>query len=111
MVSRPNDEQEQWREAIRSVGSVVSGGRAVIHHPVGRTGKHNKIDIGHWWLVPLTDGEHRALHTQGETFNHESRKAFEKWGYTRAAIAVAEKFPFDFQPPQDVHDAIMDYHR
>ena len=65
--THPNASQKRWRESVRELGSIISGGPAVIHHPVGRCGKHNKIDIGHWWVIPLTDEEHKALHN-GETF-------------------------------------------
>jgi hypothetical protein len=86
--SQPNAKQKQWREAVRELGSIISGGPAVIHHPVGRTAKHNKVHIGHWWVLPLTDDEHKALHNGAldwllcETkFEGMSRKEFEKGAF------------------------------
>lgn len=110
----PTAAQKRWREAVRELGSVISGGPAVIHHPIGVTGKHNKIDIGHWWVIPLTDSEHKALH-DGETFGYGSRKEFEKDKYDdliwRIASVVGELGSLDYAPPFDVSLAIMDYHR
>ena len=111
----PTAAQKRWREAVRSLGSVISGGPAVIHHPVGRTGKHNKVDIGHWWLIPLTDEEHKALHNGGEPWKKaypmcETRKEFEISVFMEIALTLALS---DSQEvcPQDAADAIMDYHR
>ena len=105
-MKQPTAAQKRWREAVRSLGSVISGGPAVIHHPVGRTGRHNKQDIGNWWVVPLTDEEHKALHN-GETFGFISRKDLEK----RAVIWIRGRLVGkDFMPPE-IFEAIMDYHR
>ena len=106
--------QKEWREAVRELGSVISGDPAVIHHPVGATGKHNKVHIGHWWVIPLTDDEHKALHA-GETFGHESRKEFEKESYKKV-VKQMDDFPYQalgtkFWPTFEVDAAIMDYHR
>jgi len=91
---------------VRELGSFISGRPAEIHHPAGRSARHNKIDIGHWWIIPLTDGEHRALH-RGETFGYVSRKELEKCGmiWIRDRL-VGQEFISD-----EIFDAIMDYHR
>lgn len=113
----PTAAQKRWREAVRELGSVISGGPAVIHHPVGCSGKHNKIEIGHWWVIPLTDEEHKALHRGEEIwrntklFGHcESRKEFEK-----AAFQVSFDRCFDNcvedLPSAPAVTAILDYHR
>jgi hypothetical protein len=105
----PTTAQKRWREAVRELGSVISGDPAVIHHPVGATGKHNKVDIGHWWVIPLTDEEHKALHA-GETFSYESRKEFEKQEFYRMSIGLVRGKGVA-PPPIGVTQAIMDYHR
>lgn len=113
--NQPNAVQKRWRESVRSLGSVISGGPAVIHHAVGATAKHNKIPIGHWWLIPLTDEEHKALHLDGETFNHESRKVFEKWAFMQV-VERLEKIERETEtiytlPDLIIQEAIMDFHR
>tara|TARA_R110000803_G_C11860297_1_gene307076 strand:+ start:64 stop:396 length:333 start_codon:yes stop_codon:yes gene_type:complete len=102
----PTAAQKRWREAVRELGSVISGGPAVIHHCVGATAKHNKVAIGHEWIIPLTDDEHKDLHA-GETYGYESRKDFEKW----MIIAVSDNLrDHKDKPSQSVMDAIKDYH-
>lgn len=109
MNNQPSAKQKKWREAVRSLGSVISGAPAVIHHPVGRTGKHNKIHIGHWWVIPLTDEEHRALHSGGRPWGDQwTRKEFERWAFLDVCIRVPAD---DHVIPADVIDAVADYHR
>ena len=102
----PTAQQVRWRELVRSLGSIVSNEDAVIHHCVGVTGKHNKVAIGPWWIIPLTNEEHLALHA-GETFGLDSRKMFEKWAFTEVCqMLYPEQYITD-----EIYDAIQDYHR
>lgn len=103
----PNAAQMRWREAVRKTGSILSGRKPVhIHHCAGRTAKHNKVAIGHWWLLPLTDDEHRAIHAQPK------RKELEKELFSllvrRMAVLGDMTEPL---PPMEVIEAIEDYHR
>ena len=109
----PTEAQKQWMKGVRRLGSVVSGGAAVVHHAVGRTGKHNKIHIGHWWLIPMTDEEHKALHSHGATFGHESRKAFEKAAFERVFLALWGDFDMikAHMPGSAEVKAIASYHK
>ena len=105
----PNKAQKDWMEAVRELGSVISGGPAVIHHVVGRTGKHNKVHIGHWWLIPLTDDEHKALHKGDRDLYSdifETRKEFEKWAFKLVCNQIGAT-PFS----GDVYRAIRGYHK
>lgn len=110
----PTAAQKRWREAVRGLGSVISGAPAVIHHPVGCTGKHNKIAIGHWWILPLTDEEHKLLHLNELKFK-KTRKTFEKLMYKKILNKMffkPEKYiKADDFPPFAVDVAIEDYHK
>jgi len=103
---------KRWHNAVASLGSIVSGGPAVLHHAVGATAKHNKQDIGEKWVIPLTNDEHLALHA-GETFGHDSRKEFEKQAFKDVVEAL--KFRRDIKltdfPDWNVEQAIAGYHR
>ena len=100
----PSAEQKRWHDQVASLGCVDCFSPAQIHHPVGATAKHNKIAIGHWWVLPLCDEHHRALHA-GESFEYDSRKLFEKGEYAR--MLDDNNHPV----PEEVEAAIMDYHR
>lgn len=105
--NQPSASQKRWREAVRELGSIVSGGPAVVHHCVGVTGKHNKIPIGHEWIIPLTDEEHKALHA-GETFGEESRKEFEKRQFSEVDAMLIDHPDL---PSAVQFFAIMGYHK
>lgn len=113
--NQPTAAQVRWREAVRGLGSVISGGPAVIHHPVGCTGKHNKIAIGHWWIIPLTDEEHKQLHGHVPIWDDimpvHSRKQFEQWAFKWHVVEVlAEQKLLPDQYTFDINHAIMDWH-
>ena len=105
----PTADQKRWREIVREQGSVISGEPAVIHHAIGATGSHNKVKIGHWWLIPLTDDEHKALHN-GDTFGFDSRKEFEKAMFAQVCMESCDHHPWEWQPPEEVYNAIQAYH-
>lgn len=109
---QPNAEQKRWRELVRGLGSIIDYGPAEIHHPAGRTAKHNKVDIGHWWVLPLTKPLHRLLDDDKTEFD---RRAF---GFPLVGRWDAEKLLFqkvlarlEISPPDEVIEAIMDYRR
>ena len=113
--SQPNAKQKRWREAVRELGSVISGGPAVIHHPVGRTAKHNKVEIGHWWVLPLTDQEHKDLHNGltpwSRVYLREGRKEFEKWAFRQVLFRLRILDGSENWPTDEAIFAIEDYRR
>lgn len=102
----PSAKQKQWRERVRALGSILSGDDAVIHHAVGVTARHRKVHIGHWWIIPLTNDEHLALHA-GECYGFGSRKEFEKDAFTQ----VCQRLYPDRYITDEIYNAIQDYHR
>lgn len=109
-TSSPNASQSRWMEAVRALGSIVSHAPAIVHHCAGRTARHNKVDIGHWWIIPLTDDEHRRLHDDGETFGFPSRKQFEKSAFLDVMHRLIDLPECDL-PTSEVTGAILDYRR
>jgi len=108
--STPNAEQKRWREAVRELGSIVSGGPAVIHHCVGRAARHQKVSIGHEFIIGLTDAEHKLLHSDMRAFEALSI------GFNPGGRWDCEKFLFNrvcelLGKSPDCFDIIMDYHR
>lgn len=106
----PTAEQKRWLSAVASLGCLVCGSPAQIHHAVGVTGKHNKVEIGHWWLAPLCDEHHRGLHA-GETYGHESRKDYEKWAFRHIVARLWADLGLKAFPTTEIIEAIQDYHK
>ena len=113
--SSPNAAQKRWMEAVRAQGSIISGGPAVIHHVVGRTAKHNKVAIGHWWILPLTDDEHKLLHSDKAAFDLQWLCADQnRWFVEKEMfqLVMDKLHPESIEMvPEDVYDAIWGYHR
>jgi len=104
-VAQPDAQQRRWREEVRALGCMVTGGPAEIHHCVGRTGRHNKVDIGHWWILPLTTEQHRGpngIHA------HPERKLREKALFEEVLRRLNNS---ENRPPDEVVEAIRDYRR
>ena len=105
--NQPNACQKRWREEVRQLGSIISNEPAIIHHCVGTSAKHNKVAIGHEFIIPLTDEEHKALH-QGDIMilDGRSRKEFEKNAFYEVC-ALLHDHPD--RPSHEIIEAIMDY--
>ena len=100
-------------EAVRELGSVISGEPALIHHCIGRSAKIKGVgNIGHWFLLPLTDQEHKDLHNgimiweqSHPDLGIETRKQFEKTAFYEVMLFAVS----DDRPPKAVIDAITDW--
>lgn len=108
---RPNAAQTRWREQVRSLGSIASGmfgcpsDPIEIHHAAGRSASHNKIHVGHWWILPLLKSEHEQIPDLG----HE-RKRWEKSMFGKVLVKLETRgTPIPFG--RDVYQAIMEYRR
>ena len=110
----PTAEQKRWREKVRAIGCIACGERmgTEIHHCAGRTAKHNKIAIGHWWILPLCHGCHVLL-TEGPDRLAEARFGFTfvgRWDLEKLLYAdLMTHFRDDV--PLDVLNSIYDYHK
>lgn len=104
---RPSAVQKKWREDVRALGSILSGLHPVeIHHCAGRTAAHDKVHIGHWWILPLTSEEHaRYVPEWGKR-----RKFMEKTLFGAVCKLIVRRggvLPFG----DDVATAIQEYRR
>lgn len=109
---QPTAAQKRWQSAIAQTGCYVTGGEACIHHCVGSTARHNKVDIGHWFVIPLSYEAH-----QGKHGIHGDRKLFNpKLGERRLEIEKSIFFEVisdlpDYWIDDRVWWAIREYHR
>lgn len=99
----PNKAEREWREAVRGQGCILDyPGPVEIHHVVGRTAKHNKVDIGHWFILPVSSEAHREVERM-------SKREQADW-WLDVCVAHLKRFgslPFS----GDVAIAIWGYHR
>lgn len=102
---KPNKAEELWRESVRSLDCLLTGSPAEIHHAVGRTAKHNKIEIGHHWIIPLSTECHRWIHQQGKL-----RKPLEKILFRQVLAQIQAHSECDLPSPEVIR-AIFDYRR
>ena len=113
--NQPNAEQLRWRELVREQGCIITGQPAEVHHVYGCSFKHNKIHVGHWFILPLSFDLHDLMGKSSHNITR-SRMAFTRhYGLqkelfeslvTRIRIKGHE-IPFD----DDVMQAIMDLPR
>ena len=114
--SAPNAKQKRWLTSIVRNGCMVCGEPASVHHCVGTKGKHNKIAIGHEWIVPLCYEHHQGpygIHfdltklQSMDGYAGLSRREIEKKLF--ANLVEMEKFNPELPDPLII-DTIMDYH-
>jgi hypothetical protein len=107
MFGTPNKVQRDWREDVRALGSAISGQLPCeIHHAAGRTAKHDKVHIGHWWIIPLTQAEHDAVPTWAHGRKEREKYLFE-WVCSKYQRIYRRSLPFG----DDVLKAIREYRR
>jgi hypothetical protein len=122
----PNAAQKKWMGQVADLGCITCGSQAIqIHHVLGVTAKHNKISIGHWWILPLNPFNHSyigqgrfgldMLKTEaGQRYDEDDKikpmslHDLEKYLFGKVLRAIPkEKWPFG----DDVVQAIADWHR
>lgn len=121
MISRkrPTSAQQHWHDWLREQGCGICGSPASIHHAVGSTGKHGKVEIGQTFVVPLCYDHH-----QGAGGIHGDLSAFDLWdvsalGETRKEIEkslfrmYSDKYMAEtgLSIPENVREAIQEYHK
>jgi len=106
----PNKKQVRWREEVRSLGSILSGENAIIHHCSGAASVHRKIPIGHEWILPLTESQHYFIHKDLPYMRElvdmpgASRKEIEKHLFEKVVYRLGVE-----QIGREVYESIMDY--
>lgn len=115
--NEPTKAQKDWREEVRALGCIVSmekGPHIQIHHVLGATAKHNKVEIGHWFILPLTGWYHLEAPVINAT-NH--KKMFEAQFGSQASLfnQLLRNYEFHYEKPvpvpQEVLAAIYDLDR
>lgn len=100
----PTAEEKRFMAWVKDQPCIATEhpGPSIVHHCEGSCFKHNKVLIGHWFLLPLcqvaddvvTNGSRRQFVA---TFGRQS----ELWA------KLIENSPI--QPPDEVYEAIIDW--
>ena len=110
---KPTARQRRFHDWIKRQPCVATNEHGPeLHHCVGSTAKHNKIEIGQWWCIGLSSEAHRGrhgIHYDGTLLTlHETRKEVEKRLFEKTAVQYAAEGNESL--PHEVLDAIRDYH-
>ena len=87
----------------------ATGGSGIteVHHCKGSTFKHNKVLVGHWFCIPLSQSSHSAY--------HNGTKAWREYYGSQANIWVINLLDYAAETgktcPDDVYDSIVDWGR
>lgn len=92
-------------------GTKWSGSAIQLHHVLGRSAKHNKVAIGHEFIIPVPYVLHDVDSNHHENVTHR-KKAFIKRFGTQSSIyqVLISCMEIDGYtvPSMDVYNAIMD---
>ena len=119
-AKQANAAQKQWMSDITEWSQdnihILYGdkwGESEIqrHHVLGRSAKHNKVSIGHWFIIPVPFVLHDVSSNHHENVTHR-KKAFIKRFGTQASIfqvmiSAMEMDGYEV-PSIEVYNAVMD---
>ena len=104
---------KRWMSWVAKQLCVNCGATGVhVHHCAGATAKHNKVEIGDWWILPFCPECHQDIHGERARFFYcETRKETEKLMFDRLMHWAESDSALLDAPRESVVHAIMDYHR
>ena len=90
MATKPaNAAQKQWMSIIsdwanESIGELYgdewSGSQFQLHHVLGRSAKQDKIEIGHWFILPVPIALHDVSSNHLLNVTHHKKSFVRKFG-------------------------------
>tara|TARA_R110001606_G_scaffold385158_1_gene548498 strand:+ start:2367 stop:2744 length:378 start_codon:yes stop_codon:yes gene_type:complete len=122
MAAKPaNAKQRKWMSDIanwanENIHMLYTGGYAQdgvfqLHHVTGRSSKHNKVAIGHWFIIPVPFDLHDISSNNQYNVTHNKYMFTERFGKQSEIFAMMlSEMNLDGYsiPPDDVYNAIMD---
>ena len=81
------------------------------HHVLGRTAKHNKIHIGHWFIIPVPYELHEPNEKHKYHVGHCKKEFVKRFGNQRALYECLVDHMVELGysvPPTDAHYAILE---
>ncbi len=128
MNKQANAKQKKWMKDIASfIDEVGMGGLYgreyegrkdfQLHHVLGRSAKHNKVHIGHWFIIPVPVELHDVSSNHPDNVTHFKKNFVNRFGDQRGIFQILYSCMHkwndfdgnDFEiPPMEVYNAIMD---
>jgi len=119
-MKQANAKQKQWMSDIadwanENIHMLYTGGYAQdcnfqLHHVLGRSAKHNKIAIGHEFIIPVPFDLHDVSSNDPLNVTHHKHKFTERFGRQSDIFSdmVDDMILSGYEAPdQMVYDAIM----
>lgn len=117
----PNVKQKRWlydvarwaanSSVFNTMYDGVNTSRFELHHVLGRSAKHNKVPIGHWFVIPVPFELHNVMSGHPDNVTHFKHRFTARFGEQRLLFSamLGDMALNDYAlPPDDVIDAIMD---
>lgn len=100
----PNADEKAFQAWLKQRPCIIgSAGITEVHHCKGSTFKHNKVHIGHWFCLPLSQEQHRAYHAATKAWQTENGGQAFNWMkvYAEYSAEIGE-----YKCPNDVYESI-----
>jgi len=111
----PSAAQKRWRQSVVEYGCVVTGSPIVqVHHCLGATAKHNKVHIGHWFILPLSPALHDISSNAPDNITTNKKAFVEAHGTEKNLFLNMAYRMFEdgyVVPNEEVLNAIEGYHK
>jgi hypothetical protein len=92
-------------------GDEYDGANVQLHHVLGRSAKHNKVAIGHWFILPVPFELHDVSSNHPDNVTHCKKSFVNRFGSQSSIFQVMVSCMVEDGyaiPSMDVIDAIMD---
>jgi len=117
-MKQANAKQKQWMSDIsewaeQNLGVLYSGycgGSFELHHVVGRSGKQNKVAIGHEFILPVPFELHNVMSDHTDNVTHFKKNFVKRFGTQRSLFEcmIADMRHYGIELPDDeIITAIM----
>jgi hypothetical protein len=102
----PNAEEKRFQGFTKEASCIACGntGPSFVHHCEGATFKHNKILIGHYFVLPLCQ-------LCDDVITRGSKKAFREAFGSQSELWAKHIESSPFEPPAEVYSAITSWNR
>lgn len=99
-----NAEEKKFHAITKLSDCIVCGAEkpSIVHHCEGATFKHNKVLVGHWFVLPLCQG-------CDDVITYGSRRSFRERFGAQSDFWLKHVDNTGVVPPEDVYNAIVDW--